>query len=411
MKLLVYTNLYYPDQIAGASLYTDMTMFFKNIGYDVRVVSTFSYYPAWKIREDDKGVWFRNGVFREIVLKRVKMWIPRKPTGLTRMISDFSFLFSLVIFGRFKNWKPDVILTAEPMLSQCLAQKFIYPFSRIPRLIIVQDFVVDAALELGMLKLPGISHLLRSLERWALRSAKTLTTISKPMLNKLEGIIGKDRRLEYIPNWIHGSLEEEITRARSDVNREPGILFYSGNVGMKQGLPQFLDDFEKCGASDWKIDIHGGGANIENLRQTAEGKGWIKLGELLDEPEYVRKLLSVSACLITQQPGVTANFLPSKLLPALATGTPVLAVCDADSPLGVEVIQSKCGVVIRLGDVEGLKRVLQEWQEQPELLATYSQNARIHAKKFNREVVLKQFEDELFRLIENEPAKLKKQSI
>lgn len=41
-----------------------------------------------------------------------------------------------------------------------------------------------------------------------------------------------------------------------------------------------------------------------------------------------------------------ANFLPSKLLPALATGTLLLAVCDFKSPLDKEVLDGGFGGVI-----------------------------------------------------------------
>ena len=63
----------------------------------------------------------------------------------------------------------------------------------------------------------------------------------------------------------------------------------------------------------------------------------VKIGGTLEEPDYIAALQSTSACLITQRPGVGTNFLPSKLLPALATGAPVLAVCERHSPLGTKV--------------------------------------------------------------------------
>ncbi len=398
MKILIYTNLFHPDEIAGASLYTDMARFFRDQGHDVRVVGTFGYYPDWCLRPEDRGQWVREDVFESIPVKRVKMWVPAKPTGLTRMLSDFSFFLSIWISGRFRGWSPDVILTAEPMLSQCLVQRFLYPFKKIPRLIIVQDFVVDAALELGILKLPLISHGLRWMERWALRSARTLTSISEPMVEKLRGIVGAGRRLLYIPNWIHVSLEEEIQRQGDGAPRASGVLFYSGNVGMKQGLPQFLADFETAGSAGWSIRIHGGGANIDTLREAAAEKEFIALGDLLDEPEYVRALQEVSACLITQQPGVSANFLPSKLLPALAAGTPVLAVCDADSPLGREVAEGQCGAIVAPGDVDALKSVLETWSSNPDQLAALGRNARRHAEKFSRGNILSRFESELSAL-------------
>ena len=43
-------------------------------------------------------------------------------------------------------------------------------------------FVVDAALELKILNVPGFAHLLFRIERWAFESAGTLVTISGKMI-------------------------------------------------------------------------------------------------------------------------------------------------------------------------------------------------------------------------------------
>lgn len=102
-RILLVTNLFHPDEIAGASLYTDMARFFRDRGHEVRVVGTFGYYPDWRLRPEDRGQWVREDVFESIPVKRVKMWVPAKPTGLTRMLSDFSFFLSIWISGRFEK--------------------------------------------------------------------------------------------------------------------------------------------------------------------------------------------------------------------------------------------------------------------------------------------------------------------
>ena len=207
-------------------------------------------------------------VFAGIPVRRVRMYVPGRPSGRSRLLSDLSFLQSLVRRGTFPGWRPNVVLTALPMLSQCLAQRFLYRGRGIPRLIVVQDFVVDAALELGILRLPGMSRILRSVERWALRSARTLLTISPLMLEKLRALVGPDRRTCYVPNWIHRSLRLEIERQSvQPEGRRPLSLFYSGNLGVKQGLPGFLRQF-RAADSGWSLRIHGGGA--ERARLVAE---------------------------------------------------------------------------------------------------------------------------------------------
>lgn len=402
LRIQLISNLFAPDELAGASLYTDLAQYLSSKGHDVRVTTTFSYYPAWKLAAEDQGIKFRDDVVAGIPVRRITMHVPAKPTGKGRLLSDLSFLWSLVRHGRYRNWRPEVVLTALPMLSQCLAQRFMHGFKRVPKLIIVQDFAVEAALELGILKFPFAAGLLHGIQRWALKSAKTITTISPLMLEKLKSQINDDRRMIIIPNWIHESLQSEIDRqVAKPIIRSQMKLFYAGNLGVKQGLPDFLSQFRYAGAPQlgWQLDIFGGGSEADSIRKSATETDGVHVAGVLDEQMYVSSLLSASACLVTQKPGVGANFLPSKLLPALATATPVLAVCSRTSPLADEIIDGGFGEVIEPGDSEGLKDCLTRWKNSPELLLRFSAQAKLRAARYHRDVVLPQYEAELRNLI------------
>lgn len=399
MKIHLITNLFHPDELAGAALYTDLALYLKERGDDVRITTTFSYYPAWKVRDEDRGVSLRDETFACIPVRRVRMYVPQRPTGLNRILSDLSFFWSLVIKAPDKDWQPDVVITASPMLSQCLAQRFLYVGKNVPRMIIVQDFVVDAALELKFLNVPGLAQLLFWIERWAFESAGTLVTISPGMIEKLRSKIKNSRRTVLLPNWIHGSLQSEIkSQAHTPEIRQRATLLYSGNVGVKQGLTDFVSDFKSCD-SEWSLKIHGGGAEASALRTRVADAQSIKVCGVLEQDEYVRELRRATACLVTQKPGVGANFLPSKLLPALATGTPVLAVCERSSPLGTEVIAGGFGEVVEPGNTAMLTAVLKKWGVSPPLLADMSRKALSRAELYSREKILAEYARELENLI------------
>lgn len=397
MRIHLITNLFAPDELAGAALFTDLALFLRERGHDVRVTSTFSYYPERKLRPQDIGVRFRDDEVEGIPVRRVAMYVG-PPTGRNRLFSDLTFLTSLIRWGRPPGWTPEVIVTLLPMLSQCLALRLMPWARRIPRLIAVQDFAVDAALELKILNVPGFSWILHAVERFALRAADTVTTISPAMLTKVRQKVGSDRRTLLIPNWIHESLTRGIEAQRANAGpRLSRNLFYSGNLGIKQGLPEFLNDFIAA-RTDWDLNIHGGGAELERLREAAQQSPGLHVGSTLDEPGYIARLLSASVCLITQRPGIGANFLPSKLLPALATGTPVLAVCDAHSPLGEEVIAGRFGEVVEPGNPTALAATLNRWSANPETLVEMGRLAAIRAGEYAREKILRAYEEELLRL-------------
>ena len=178
---------------------------------------------------------------------------------------------------------------------------------------------------------------------------------------------------------------------KAGLDRKPGTLFYSGNLGVKQGLPEFLPDFFAL-AGDWKLEVHGDGPAADQLHAIHRQSPRFELKLLLVESAYVRALGQASVCLITQRAGAGDSFLPSKLLPALATGTPVLAVCDQESPLGREVTGSGIGHVVTPGDRAGLEAVLRKWREDPTELARLGRKARERSCAFRREVILGRYE-------------------
>ena len=116
MRIHLITNLFSPDELAGAALYTDMALYLREQGHDVWVTTTFSYYPAWSLRPEDKGVGCRDEMFHGIPVRRVRMYVPRRVTGLTSLLSDLGFLWSLLLRGCHPGRRPDIVVTAMPML-------------------------------------------------------------------------------------------------------------------------------------------------------------------------------------------------------------------------------------------------------------------------------------------------------
>lgn len=396
MRIHQITHLFSPDELAGASLYTDLARYLRDQGHEVRVTCTFSYYPALEYSAADRGVIYRGEEFEEMPMRRLGMYLPKRHAGWRRLLPEISYLWRLTRHAEWKNWKPDVVVAACPMLSQCAAQRLLYRGRAIPRLIIVQDFMVDAALELGILRNRGLCMILKRFERWALRSGSKICTISPQMASKLSGV---GRSTEVIPNWIHRSLAENAERIRrGDVSRGVGSLFYSGNLGVKQGIPDFLSMFGQC-ADGWTFELYGAGAEAESVSEAVSRSSKVSLCGVLGESEYIERMSRSSACVITQRAGAGANYLPSKLLPALATGTPVLAVCDETSPLGCEVRAGGFGEVVRPGDVRGLSRVLDLWLREPERLEAFARGALRHAGNFSRARILGRYESELRSLV------------
>ena len=106
-RVLLIGGNFFPE-LTGIGKYNgEMMDKLASMGYQCTVVTTFPYYPHWQIQSPytRSSRWFKkelkpvatlNGK-GAIQLFRCPHYVPQKPTGLKRMVSDFTFTFTAFI--------------------------------------------------------------------------------------------------------------------------------------------------------------------------------------------------------------------------------------------------------------------------------------------------------------------------
>ena len=98
-----------------------------------------------------------------LVVYRCPLWVPPQPGGIKRLVHRASFaLSSLPVMLRQLVWRPDVVWVVEPALFCAPAAVAVARLSGARAWLHVQDFEVDAAFDLGLLRgklLPAMSML------------------------------------------------------------------------------------------------------------------------------------------------------------------------------------------------------------------------------------------------------------
>jgi colanic acid biosynthesis glycosyl transferase WcaI len=103
----------------------------------------------------------------------------------------------------------------------------------------------------------------------------------------------------------------------------------------------------------------------------------------------VAALHAADLFVITERSGSGSSYMPSKLIPAIASGTPVLAVCDDESSLGQEMTRAQLGPRLGWDDLDQLEAVL---AATPGQLAGWQANGVARAAAFEREHVVDRIE-------------------
>jgi colanic acid biosynthesis glycosyl transferase WcaI len=332
---------------------------------------------------------------------RAPLWVPGKPSGLTRVIHLASFALSSVpaLLAHWR-WKPDVVWVVEPALFCAPAALAFARVRSAKAWLHIQDYEVDAAFELGLLKGPSLRKLVTSAERRLMRSFDRVSTISARMLERASAKGVLSERLVFLPNWANIDAIQPLdgpSPYRRELALAPDavVALYSGNMGSKQGLEVLADvarllkekeqiRFVFCGNGSGRPELMARCADLGNVTfldlQPVE-----RLGDLLGLADIH---------LLPQRADAADLVMPSKLTGMLASGRPVVAGARPETELGQ--VASDCGRAVMPDSAEAFAEAIAQLADDESLRRTLGIKARAFADRhFGRDAILGQFERDL----------------
>jgi glycosyltransferase involved in cell wall biosynthesis len=305
LKILLHGLNFAPEEIGIGKYSGEMVYDLLRRGCDVTVVTTPPYYPQWKIRNDfRKWGWWRDpaetklkateddlrdhGERRKVrgrlTVIRCPLWVPGKVNGLKRIVHLASFGLSSVpaVVWSALRMQPDVIMTVEPaafcMPTTWLAARLCGAKAWLH----VQDFEVDAAFELGILKQPLLKKAVLAVEAFLMRRFDRVSTISTSMIDRL-ATKGVDTDRTYLfANWVDCDAMRPLEnpqafRKQFNLPADKCIALYAGNIGAKQGLELIVEAARMTagnyasGNSDLHFVICGHGAAFPAIEAAVYG--------------------------------------------------------------------------------------------------------------------------------------------
>ncbi len=412
MKILVY-GINYAPELTGIGKYTaEMAETLVGMGHEVRVVSAPPYYPDWRIANGYRALRYSIEDRNDVKLWRTPLWVPPKPKGVRRIAHLASFaLSSLPVMLRQVLWRPDVVICIAPSLMNAPAGWLVARMTGAHAWIHIQDYEVDAAFSLGMLKGSLLKRTALALERFLLKRFDTVSTISGKMIEHAmrKGI--HPRKLVHFANWadthsIHPLKRPSEFRTTLHISPSATVVLYSGNMGAKQGLEILAEAAQKLEARDNLVFVFcGNGPARDELIARC---GSLRNCRFMDlQPaNRLNELLNLADIHVLPQRADAADLvMPSKLTGMLASGRPVIAMASRGTEL--HDVVSPRGIVIPPGDPDALVTAIES------LAANAAERARlgIAGRKFaeaelSREAVLREFEAKL-RALSAEPPNTK----
>lgn len=393
-RLLIVVNVFKPD-LGGGVLFSDLCYGLAERGFDVTVRCAYPYYPEWRDKTGQNGLRIARYDEQGARVERFGLYIPSNPNSLVqRLVYEASFFASLSRRlprrGAF-----DMAMVFCPLVGAVAYGALVRRLAGCPLWLNVQDLSADAAAASGIARGGGVTRAMAGVQNTLFNQADVWSTISPVMVERLEQLRRREQPILYLPNWLHASLAEAIDALPSKAGRLPGRpvrLFYSGNIGTKQDLLRFCQMLHASPA-DFTFRIQGSGSRADDVRAwvAASGDRRFSFHDLTDEAGLARALHDTDFFVITEKAGTGGSFIPSKLIPGLASGTPILAVCDAGSPLGREMEAARPGPRFDWDDEAGPGALLATIADRPDTFLAWQTRAREHAAFYARGQVLDRY--------------------
>lgn len=413
MKILLY-GINFSPELTGIGKYTgEMAAWLAEQGHDVRVVTAPPYYPEWKLRQGYSNRWScSDGKYLRVY--RCPLWVPAKPSGIKRLLHLASFaLASLPVMLRQVVWRSDVVWVVEPPLFCAPVALLAARLSRARTWLHIQDYEVDAAFDLGLIKGTQVRRFVARAERWLMQRFDVVSTISLRMLARAQAKGVAASALRFFPNWVDLSpfalLPDDAVAA---YRRELGIAdsavvaLYSGNMGGKQGLEILADAARLCAANPNMVFVFcGDGAGRADLVTRCTGLRNVRWLNLQPVERLPALLKMADIHLLPQRADAADLVMPSKLTGMLASARPVVATANAGTELygvvnGAGVESQMCGLTVPPCDAEAFAAAMMRLAADEALRNRLGKAGYTYAQQhLDKEAVLRQFEADLKALV------------
>jgi colanic acid biosynthesis glycosyl transferase WcaI len=248
-------------------------------------------------------------------------------------------LSSLPLLARQITWRPGAVMLIAPTMACAPGALALARVTGAKAWLHVQDYEVDAAFDLGLLKSARGARIAYGIERLVLKRFDVVSSITNQMVERAVGKGVDAAKTEFLPNWVDtrdifplGRVSEY--RETLGIPATNTVVLYSGNMGAKQGLETLADAAGALAARDDITFVFcGAGAARDDLFKRCEGLSNCRFLPL-QPASSLNELLNVADIHVLPQRGDAADLvMPSKLTGMLASGGAVIAMARPGTAL------------------------------------------------------------------------------
>jgi len=365
MKILLLSQVFYPDVVAVAQYVADLATNLGEAGHDVTVLCSSHGYDAPARRFPRRQTW------KGIRIQRVPVLALGKKSKLRRIVSFASFFISCFYFLLIMPAQDVVVVVPPPPLLSVVAALFV--LLRGGRLVFWNmDLNPDEAIAAGWLRHNSLTaRLLGAALRFSLDVSSSVVVLDRFMKERVVAKGIPSHKVHIVPVWsldhaIHFDAEgRDLFRRRLGVENK-FVVMYSGNHSPLHPLDTVLNAaLQLRDDPTVAFAFVGGGSEFSRVERFARE---YNLSNIVCEPYQSLDRLagSLSAAdlqVVVLGKGFVGIVHPCKIYNMLAVGAPFLYIGPAEShitDLRQDAQIAAMGKFVRHGDSDQVVQIIKQ---------------------------------------------------
>ncbi|BCL36479.1 glycosyltransferase family 4 protein [Nostoc sp. MS1] len=409
MQILIYSYNYYPEPIGIAPLMTELAEGLVKRGHQVRVITGMPNYPQRRIYDEYQGKWYQTEERNGVTIQRCYLRIKSNPNLIDRLLLELSFI-ATSLPQAFNGWQPDVILVTVPPLLVSLSATLLGWIYNCPVVLNVQDILPEAGIRVGLIKNKLMIRALEAIEKFAYRTAHTISVIAEGFVENLVNKGVPDNKIACIPNWVNlNFINSEAPKNNSwrKVHNldDKFVVLYSGNIALTQGLETVIEAASRLRqVPEIAFVIAGESKSLERLQKycLSCGADNVLLLPLQPREKLPEMLAAADVGLVVQKSNVVAFNMPSKIPLLMASDRPIIGSVPATGTAAKAIRKSGGGIVVAPESPKALADAVLKLYQNPDLATQLGHQGRNFAiENYAFETALDRYEELFTDVIAN----------
>jgi glycosyltransferase involved in cell wall biosynthesis len=398
LRVLLLSQYFPPEVGATQSRMQAFAEFLAARGHDVTVICEFPNHPHGVIPLEYGGRLYEDDRSNPYRVLRVWVKASEEKTQRTRINFYLSYMALATAMAPVVG-KVDVVLATSPPLFTGAAGLALARVNLAPLVLDIRDLWPAAAVSLQQISGGMSLKLAEWLERWLCREAAAVVAVTRPFCDHVDALRRAEPATTLIPNGtLEMFLEAQDIGGRASLGASDGefLVTFAGTHGIAQGLDTVLDT-ARLVEGEARFALVGDGPTKASLEQLAVERGVRNVTfhpqvPLVETPPL---LAASDALLVPLSAHPTfRDFVPSKLIDAMAVGRPVILSAAGESARFLEVADA--GVVAAPEDADALATAIRWLRDHPAEAEEMGRRGRAFARTRLRSTQAQRLEELLF---------------